>query len=278
MTLLEKKVTVNGLEWFYRETETKVETRLPILFLHGLPSQSFSWCEVMSKLEAANFYCVAPDWIGSGFSSFPSTREFEYTAEAFQTALKDFLNALEIERCHLVVQGYLGHIGILFAQNYPDLCDRLVILNSPVLPSSKVPFKMQQWTIPFVGDMLTQDPLLVDRTLEGGSGFVISDGNLDVYRKPFLTTSAAGRALMAATKKLNLKTTLPELSNKLKARTEPTLFLWGMEDEWLDNEAMQKWVQSETSHEWIGLDEAKHYPQEHFAEAIAPHLSRFLAG
>ena len=39
---------------------------------------------------------------------------------------------------------------------------------------------MQQWTIPFVGDMLTQDPLLVDRTLEGGSGFVISDGNLDV--------------------------------------------------------------------------------------------------
>ncbi|AFY38970.1 alpha/beta hydrolase fold protein [[Leptolyngbya] sp. PCC 7376] len=278
MKLLEKKITVNGLEWFYRETKTKVEKRLPIVFLHGLPSQSFSWCEVMTKLEAANFYCVAPDWIGSGFSSFPSTREFDYTAEALQTALKDFLNAIEIERCHLVVQGYLGHIGILFAQNYPELCDRLVILNSPVLPGSKVPFKMKQWTIPFVGDMLTQDPLLVDRTLEGGSGFVISDGNLDVYRKPFLTTSAAGRALMAVTKKLDLKTVLPELSEKLKARTEPTLFLWGMEDAWLDNDGLKNWVKSETSHKWVSLDEAKHYPQEHFAEAIAPELSKFLAG
>lgn len=278
MTLLEKKVTANGLEWFYRETEAKPENRLPIVFLHGLPSQGFSWCEVMSKLEAANFYCVAPDWIGSGFSGFPSTREFDYSAASFQKALKDFLTEIGIEKCHLVVQGYLGHLGILFTQTYTELCDRLVILNSPVLPNSKVPFKMQQWGFPLIGDMLTQDPLLVDRTLEGGSGFVISDENLDIYRKPFLTTSAAGRSLMAATKNLKLKTVLPDLAKNLKARTEPTLFIWGMQDEWLDNEAMQTWVKSETSHQWVSLEEAKHYPQEHFAEAIAPELSKFLAG
>ncbi len=278
MTLLEQKITVNGLEWFYRETETKVETRLPILFLHGLPSQSFSWCEVMSKLEAANFYSIAPDWIGSGFSGFPSTREFSYVPEAFCDALKEFLEAVEIERCHIVVQGFLGHLGIIFALNNPNICDRLVILNSPLLPSSKLPWKMKQWGIPFVGDMLTQDPLLVDRTLEGGSGFVISDENLEVYRKPFLTTSAAGRSLMATVKRMDLGTVLPPTLKGLQERDGKTLFLWGMQDEWLDNDGLKKWVATETSHQWVSLDGAKHYPQEHFADEIAPELSKFLAG
>ncbi|MGB2924860.1 MAG: alpha/beta fold hydrolase [Limnothrix sp.] len=280
MKLLEQKITVNNFEWFYRTTDSEAINsgdRLPILFLHGLPSQSFSWREVMKKLAGANYHCIAPDWLGSGFSSYPSTREFDYTAKAFQAALKDFLTAINIEHCHIVVQGYLGHIGILFALNNPELCDRLVILNSPILPGSKLPWKMKQWGLPLAGDMLTQDPLLVDRTLEGGSGFVISDGDLDIYRKPFLTTSAVGRSLMAIVRRMDLQKTLPTLSDKLKARTEPTLYLWGMLDAWLDNTALQNWVKAETNHRWIALDEAKHYPQEHFPEAIAPHLSEFFA-
>lgn len=276
MQLLKKKITVNGFEWFYRETDNTPGDRLPILFLHGLPSHSFGWCDVMAKLGDANFYCIAPDWLGSGFSAYPSTREFDYTPAGYESELKAFLDALQIERCHIVVQGYLGHIGILFAQNNPERGDRLAILNTPILPGSKLPWKMQQWGIPFAGDMLTQDPLLVDRTLEGGSGYVISDGNLDTYRKPFLTTSAVGRSLMATTRRLDLKKVLPELTEKLKARTEKTLFLWGIEDEWLDNAALQNWVKKETSHQWISIEEAKHYPQEHFAEAIAPHLSKFF--
>lgn len=276
MAVSEQKIQVNNFEWFYREVGTTQANRLPVVFLHGLPSQGFSWCEVMSKLEAANFRCIAPDWIGSGFSSYPSTREFSYKPDAFVAAFKDFLLALKIERCHLVVQGFLGHLGIVFALNHGEMCDRLVILNTPVLPSSKLPWKMQQWGIPFAGDMLTQDPLLVDRTLEGGSGFVISDGNLDVYRKPFLTTSAVGRSLMTTVRRCDLTNTLTAMLPGLKARQNPTLFLWGMADEWLDNEGLQRWVEAETTHQWISLEEAKHYPQEHFAEAIAPHLSRFL--
>jgi pimeloyl-ACP methyl ester carboxylesterase len=191
-------------------------------------------------------------------------------------ALRDFLQALKIDRCHLVVQGFLGHVGILFALNHEEMCDRLVILNTPVLPSSKLPWAMKQWGIPFAGDMLTQDPLLVDRTLEGGSGFVISDDNLNVYRKPFLTTSAVGRSLMATVRRLDLQNVLTSMVAGLKTRQKPTLFLWGMADAWLDNAGLQRWVEQETDHQWIALDEAKHYPQEHFAEAIAPHLSRFF--
>ena len=34
--------------------------------------------------------------------------------------------------------------------------------------------------LPLVGEMLTEDPLLVDRTLEGGSRYQIADKDLDV--------------------------------------------------------------------------------------------------
>lgn len=277
MVIAEQKITVGDLTWFYRETDKLENDRLPIVFLHGLPSHSYGWRETMKRLAAANFYCLAPDWPGSGFSSYPSSREFSYRADAFQTALKEFLQALEIERCHIVTQGFLGHVGILFALNEPELCDRLVILNSPVLPGSKLPWVMRQWGLPLAGDMLTQDPLLVDRTLEGGSGFVISDNDLATYRKPYRTTSAVGRALMTTTRRFDLAKILPDLSTKLKARTAPTLFLWGSEDPWLDNDKMAAWVKTETDHRWLALPEAKHYPQEHFPEEIAPHLSEFLA-
>ena len=49
--------------------------------------------------------------------------------------------------------------------------------------------------LPLAGEMMTQDPLLVDRTLEGGSRYVIAEEHLGVYRKPFLTASASGRSL-----------------------------------------------------------------------------------
>ncbi|BAW97672.1 hydrolase, alpha/beta fold family [[Synechococcus] sp. NIES-970] len=277
MAIAEQKITVGNLTWFYRETEKLDNGRLPIVFLHGLPSHSYGWRAVMKRLAAANFYCLAPDWPGSGFSSYPSSREFSYRADAFQGALKDFLKALDIERCHIVTQGFLGHVGIGFALNEPQLCDRLVILNSPVLPGSKLPWPMQQWGLPLAGDMLTQDPLLVDRTLEKGSGFVIADEDLAVYRQPFLTSSAVGRALMATVKRFDFAQVLPELKAKLQAHTAPTLFLWGNQDPWLDGELLKTWIQAETSHQWFDLPEARHYPQEHFPEAIAPQLSEFLA-
>jgi hypothetical protein len=42
---------------------------------------------------------------------------------------------------------------------------------------------------PLAGEVMTQNPLLVDRTLEGGCRYRIEDKDLDIYRKPFLKSS-----------------------------------------------------------------------------------------
>ncbi|MEM8779588.1 MAG: alpha/beta fold hydrolase [Cyanobacteria bacterium P01_G01_bin.49] len=275
--MTEQTLTVGSLDWFYREANPINSTdKYPVLLLHGLPAQSYIWRGVMTVLADQGFRAIAPDWIGSGFSAKPDKRDFSYTPQGYQTALGDFIKALEIERLSLVVQGFLASVGIQYAFNHPEQIDRLIILNTPLSPDVKLPWAMKQWSLPFMGDMVTQDPLLVDRTLEGGSGFVISDEDLGIYRQPFLKSSSVGRALLTTTKNLNLSQTMTEIATGLAKWEHPTLMIWGMADPWLSSEVPEKLAANSNNIELIKLEEAKHYPQEHWPKEVSEAMATFL--
>jgi haloalkane dehalogenase len=279
--ITENTIAIADLNWFYREVSSESASQLaaersPVVLLHGLPSQSLTWSSLLELLGEQGWRAIAPDWIGSGFSSKPEKREFAYTPEVYLQALGDFLSALELPKISLIVQGFLASVGIQYALRHPEQIDRLIILNTPLTPTVKLPWLMQQWTIPFLGDMVTQDPLLIDRTLEGGSGFVISDARLDIYRKPFLKTSASGRALLTTTKNLNFAKTLTEVETGLKQWQKPTLLIWGMQDPWLTLDPVEALVAQNPQLELFKLPEAKHYPQEHWPQEIGEAVIRFL--
>jgi haloalkane dehalogenase len=279
--ITENTIAIADLNWFYREVSSESASQLaaersPVVLLHGLPSQSLTWSSLLELLGEQGWRAIAPDWIGSGFSSKPEKREFAYTPEVYLQALGDFLSALELPKISLIVQGFLASVGIQYALRHPAQIDRLIILNTPLTPTVKLPWLMQQWTIPFLGDMVTQDPLLIDRTLEGGSGFVISDARLDIYRKPFLKTSASGRALLTTTKNLNFAKTLTEVETGLKQWQKPTLLIWGMQDPWLTLDPVETLVAQNPQLELFKLPEAKHYPQEHCPQEIGEAVIRFL--
>ncbi|GAU33089.1 hypothetical protein TSUD_259400 [Trifolium subterraneum] len=94
------------LRWFVRETGSAKSRRGTILFLHGAPTQSFSYRVVMSQLSDAGFHCYAPDWIGFGFSDKPQPGYgFNYTENEFHDALDKLLEVLGVESpFFLVVQ------------------------------------------------------------------------------------------------------------------------------------------------------------------------------
>ncbi|MEG4113961.1 MULTISPECIES: alpha/beta fold hydrolase [unclassified Microcoleus] len=277
MLIDEKIVEVGSLKWFYRETNPLNETgKPPVLLLHGLPSQSFTWTVIMPDLAAQGFRSIAPDWVGYGRSTKPDKRDFAYTPDAFVDALAGFIQAIELDRFSLVVQGFLASAGIQYALRNPDKIDRLAIINTPVSADIKLPWKMQQLGLPFIGDMMTQDPLLVDRTLEGGSRQTISDKDLDVYRSPFLKSSDAGRSLMNTVRNIQLPQSMAEIESGLKGWTRPTLFVWGLTDPWLSVEPVQKLVGSLQNAELVILEQAGHYPQEHWSEKVGNSVITFL--
>lgn len=230
----------------------------------------------MPDLADKGYRAIAPDWIGFGFSAKPDRRDFAYTPDAFITALTNLIEALELERFSLVVQGFLGSVGIQYALRHPDQIERLAILNAPISTAAKLPWRIQQLGLPLVGDMMTQDPLLVDRTLEGGSGYPIEDKDLDIYRRPFLKSSDAGRSLLATVRNLQLKQTTAEIESGLSSFSPPTLIVWGMKDPWLPFEQAQQLAGSLPNGEVNKLEEARHYPQEHWSGQVADALIGFL--
>jgi pimeloyl-ACP methyl ester carboxylesterase len=135
---------------------------------------------------------------------------------------------------------------------------------------------MQQWGLPLAGDMATQDPLLVDRSLEGGSRYQISDTDLDVFRKPFLKSSKAGRSLMTTVRNLKLSPSMTEITNGFQNWEKPILIIWGTNDPWLPVEIAQKFASNVPQAEIVKLEKVGHYPQEHFAEDILKDLLPFV--
>jgi pimeloyl-ACP methyl ester carboxylesterase len=276
MSITKNEIKVGSLDWFYRETNPETNDKIPVVFLHGLVSQSYSWLVILDELEKQGYKAIAPDWIGSGYSGKPDKRDFNYTPDAFIQGLGEFLKQLKIEKFYLVVQGFLGSMGLQYALRYPEQIEKLIILNTPISTSVKLPWKLQQMALPFVGDMITQDPLLVDRTLEVGSKYVIEDKVLEVYRSPFLKASAAGRSLLATLKNLRLKDAMIEIESGFKNWHRPTQIIWGLIDPWLNFTDVETFAKGISDIEIITLEKAGHYPQEHWPQEISQALILFL--
>lgn len=118
--------------------------------------------------------------------------------------------------------------------------------------------------------------MLVDRTLEKGSGFVIADRDLDILRKPFLQSSAVGRALMVTLKQLQLEKITTQITTGFSKWEKPTLIIWGAADPWLDVTEAKKLAAAYSNVELVELTEAKHYPQEHWSKEIAEEIQQFF--
>ncbi|MEB3151778.1 MAG: alpha/beta fold hydrolase [Sphaerospermopsis sp.] len=277
MSIKEHKITVNSLEWYYRESQPIGRSDLlPVVLLHGIVSQSYSWRNIIPALAAQGTRAIAPDWIGYGFSAKPEKRDFAYTPDAFIKALDDFIQAIELERFSLVVQGFLGSVGLQYALKNPEKIANIAILNAPISTSAKLPWKIQQMGLPLAGEMMTQDPLLVDRTLEGGCRYRIEDQDLDVYRKPFLKTSASGRSLLSTIRNLQLDQAMSEIETGFKEWQKPILVQWGIIDPWLSLDMAESFVKSVPDGDIIKLHKVGHYPQEHYHEVILQDLLPFV--
>ncbi|WP_430685079.1 alpha/beta fold hydrolase [Leptolyngbya sp. AN02str] len=268
---------MNGLTWFYREAEPMNPSDKPVvILLHGLPSQSYSWRNVMLALAEQGLRAIAPDWIGFGYSVKPDRRMFAYTPEAYITGLGQLLDALQLEQVSIVAQGFVGSAGVQYALLNRDRVERLALFNTPAWAGAKLPWKMQQFGIPLVGEMLTQDPLLVDRTLEGGGGYVVEDADLDVYRRPFLKSSDAGRALFTLVRQLQVPKVAAEIEAGLTNWEKPLLMGWGDRDPWLPSDQAEAAAKAYPQAEFTKFEEVGHYPQEDWHEKVNEVLIPFL--
>jgi pimeloyl-ACP methyl ester carboxylesterase len=277
MTIDRTIIKAGEYEWFYREAKPiGAINRLPIVFLHGLIAPSYSWREVIPGMTELGFRSIAPDWIGTGNSQIPDRLDFSYKPAALAAELGQFLDAMAIDQCSLVVQGYSGAIGTLYALQNPDRVDRLAILNSPVSAEDKLPWKIRQLGIPLVGDALVQDFRLPDKIMEGGGGYRVDDKDMNIYRNPWLESSDGGRVLHAMIRHLDVPAIGATIEQGLKNWGKPLLLAWGDRDPWLPIAQAQATAKTFPEAEFVTLEEVGHYPQEDWHEKVVEALGTFL--
>ncbi|KAI4379266.1 hypothetical protein MLD38_005586 [Melastoma candidum] len=268
--------------WFVRETGSAKSRRGTIVFLHGAPTQSFSFRVVMSQLSDAGFHCFAPDWIGFGFSDKPQPGYgFNYTEKEYHEELDKLFDVLSIKSpFYLVVQGFLvGSFGLTWALKNSSRISKLVILNSPITTTSPTPGLFQKLRIPLFGEFTCQNAVLAERFIEGGSPYVLKSEKADVYRLPYLSSGGPGFALLEAAKKANFGDITSRIASGFRPESwdKPILLGWGVADKYLPPSIAEEFQKKNPDNVKLKLIEgAGHMPQEDWPEKVVDALRMFL--
>jgi pimeloyl-ACP methyl ester carboxylesterase len=120
------KVEADGVRVFYRAAG---ETTSPvILLLHGFPSSSFMFRELIPRL-ASHFRVIAPDLPGFGFTDVPSERKYSYTFDGLAATINAFTEAIGLDRYAIYVFDYGAPTGFRLAMTHPDRVTAIVSQN-----------------------------------------------------------------------------------------------------------------------------------------------------
>ena len=100
----------------------------PVLLLHGFPDSSRLWRRQVPALVAAGFRTIAPDLRGFGESDRPSGVA-DYAVSRSIADVLSVLDALEVERPHVVGHDWGAGVAWALAALVPERVDRVVVMS-----------------------------------------------------------------------------------------------------------------------------------------------------
>jgi pimeloyl-ACP methyl ester carboxylesterase len=119
-------VDADGVRVFYREAGPADAP--VILLLHGFPTSSFQYRELIPRL-ADRYHVIAPDLPGFGFTEVPDARGYTYTFAALAKTIFAFTEALKLKRYALYVFDYGAPTGFRLALMAPERVTAIVSQN-----------------------------------------------------------------------------------------------------------------------------------------------------
>jgi haloalkane dehalogenase len=190
--LAKKTITVLGRRMAYHE---RGEGR-PILFLHGNPTSSYLWRDVLPELEGQG-RLIAPDLIGMGDSEkLPGAAPDTYRFVTHRDFLDRFIAAVvpPEQSLVMVVHDWGSALGFDWANRHRDRVRGIAYMEAIVRPIAS----WGQWSAAatpvfqgFRSDkgeaMILDRNLFVERVLPGSILRKLSDAEMAEYRRPFLT-------------------------------------------------------------------------------------------
>ncbi len=110
-------VRADGVDIFYREAGPRDAPVL--LLLHGFPSSSFQYRDLMPLL-ADRYRLIAPDLPGFGFTRVPAERGYRYSFAVLAETVDAFTEALGLNRFAMYIFDYGAPTGLRMALKHPE--------------------------------------------------------------------------------------------------------------------------------------------------------------
>lgn len=119
-------IEADGMKVFYREAGP---ANAPIiLLLHGFPTSSFQYRELIPRL-ADRYHVIAPDLPGFGFTEIPAARNYIYTFDSVAKTIFAFTNALKLTHYAMYVFDYGAPTGFRLALMAPERVTAIISQN-----------------------------------------------------------------------------------------------------------------------------------------------------
>jgi pimeloyl-ACP methyl ester carboxylesterase len=206
-----------------------------IVLVHGITSTSATWERVMPAL-AKRFTVIAPDLLGHGGSAKPRG---DYSLGAYASGVRDMLIALGHERATFVGHSLGGGVAMQLAYQFPERCERLVLIDSGGL-GSEVNLLLRSATLP--GAELVLPLLASERVLGAGRSVGRFFGHFGLRVRTDIAEMARGHASLAdpdarAAFVHTLRTIVDPMGQRVNANDRlylaeevPFLIIWGERD------------------------------------------------
>ena len=261
----------------------------PVVFLHGNPTSSYLWRNVIPRVLESGRRCLAPDLVGMGDSGAMPSGTYRFVEHArYLDAWLDAVLAAD-EKAVLVCHDWGSALAFHWARRNPERVAGLVYMEAIVQSLS-----WEQWpdaaTRIFQGfrsdageSMALENNVFVERVLPGSVMREMTEEEMAVYRKPYLEQGESRRPTLTWPREIPLDGEPPDVVEIVDAYSEwlsgsdvPKLFVNA------ESGAILTGEQREFCRTWPNQTEVtvrgSHFIQEDSPDEIGAAIAEWLAG
>jgi epoxide hydrolase 4 len=252
------------------------------VFLHGFPEFWWSWRHQLRALSAAGFWAVALDMRGYNESDKPEGVD-AYRVEKLAGDVAGVIRALGREKAFVVGHDWGAVVAWAFAQEHPELLEKLAILNVPhplaMMRGLRRPAQLKKswymffFQLPKIPEKAASrnDFAFVRKTFEAdGVAREDIERYVDAIRVPGALTSAMNYYRSA------IRRVFTGNVPKSKPIEAPVLVLWGDRDRYLGSEMAEPPARFVPNARVVHLPEATHWVQNDAPEKVNELLVDFF--
>lgn len=248
-----------------------------VVCLHGVPSSCFLYRKVIAELAGRGLRGIAFDLPGLGLAGRPD--DFDYSWTGLGRFALAAVDALDLDRFHLVVHDIGGPVGFELAAAAPERVRSLTVLNTLVeVDQFKRPWSMEPFARRGIGEVylrtLAKPAFRFLMRLQGIEDMsAVSKAELDAW-VDLLKRGDGGRAFLRIMRSFERTRAKRQLyAAALRDVPYPVQVVWGEKDP-----ALLVDRHGEDVRRIAGLDEihrlpAKHFLQEDQAPAVAERVA-----